>query len=282
MAPMISLLLVCALANGAPADGPSLPGFRTSPWFGEQVREEWVAEGVRALASASATFDPRKPTRLVVYATPNGNTVEQTLGCAAPEGLDWHYDIQHVAAQIRKLREVSPDENVVLVCVEADGLSWPAWKRKYMDGPDRVRKVVETLRGWVPGDTVRLSLAGHSGGGSFLFGFLDSADAIPNSVERIVFLDANSSYSDADKHGDKLLAWLQGARFRRLVVIAYDDRKIILPTGPLSSICWVTITTFSPRSHQSASRFTPSRRRRLRRSSFQQTTTLIEPLKMSC
>ena len=57
---------------------------------------------------------------------------------------------------------------------------------------------------------MRIALAGHSGGGSFLFGFIDGGDAIPDDVERIVFLDANYSYSDADKHGDKLLAWLKG------------------------------------------------------------------------
>lgn len=224
---------VLALAAFAPAADPApgasaLPGFRASPWFGEFVREEWVAEGVRALANAPERFDPKKPTRLVIYATPNGNSIEQTLGCAAAPGLDWHFDIQHVAAQVRKFREVTPDENVVLVCVEADGLSWPAWKRKYADGPARVQKVVEAVRGWVPGDTVRVSLAGHSGGGSFLFGFVDEADAIPHTVDRIVFLDANYSYSDSDKHGDKLLAWLKGDALRRLVVIAYDDRNIEL------------------------------------------------------
>lgn len=229
--PCASVLILAALATGG--DAPPLPGFRKSAWFDERVREEWVAEGVRAVANAPAGFDPKKPTRLVVYATPNGNTIEQTLGCGTADGLDWHFDIQHVAAQVRKLREVTPDENVVLVCVEADGLSWPAWKRKYNDGPARVRKVVEALRAWVPGENVRLSLAGHSGGGSFLFGFIDGGDAIPDAVERIVFLDANYSYSDADRHGDKLLAWLKSDRSRRLVVIAYDDRNVTLNGKPV-------------------------------------------------
>ncbi|HEV3383161.1 MAG TPA: hypothetical protein VG097_00015 [Gemmata sp.] len=205
----------------------ALPGFRKSPWFDELVREQVVADDVRALANAPAAFDPKKPTRLVIYATPNGSTIEQTLGCAA-EGLDWHFDIQHVAAQIRRLREVSPNENVVLVCLEAEGLSWPAWKRKYTDAPARIHKVIEAVRHWVPGEKVRLSMTAHSGGGSFLFGLIDGADAIPDFVERIVFLDANYSYSDIDKHGDKLLAWLKGDRARRLVAIAYDDRKVTL------------------------------------------------------
>jgi hypothetical protein len=226
-APVILLALI------AGADAPALPGFRKSAWPDERVREEWIAEGVRAVALAPAALDPKKSTRLVIYATPNGNTIEQTLGCATADGLDWHFDIQHVAAQVRKLRAVSPDENIVLACVEAEGLNWPVWKRKYKDGPTRVQKVVEALRAWVPGTDVRLAIAGHSGGGSFLFGFIDSAEAIPDAVERIVFLDANYSYSDTDKHGDKLLAWLKGNKGRRLVVIAYDDRKVTLNDKPI-------------------------------------------------
>ncbi|HUR54321.1 MAG TPA: hypothetical protein VMZ71_09330 [Gemmataceae bacterium] len=216
-----ALLFLLAVAAGETAP----QGFRRSAWFDEWVREEWVAEGVRAVANVPVKFDPAKPTRLVIYATPNGNTIEQTLGCGPAASLDWHFDIQHVAAQVRALQELTPGENVVLACVEADGLSWPAWKRKHADGPARVRKVVEVLRSWVPGDP-RVSLAGHSGGGSFLFGFIDADATIPDWVDRVALLDAN--YSFADTHGDKLLAWLKGDRARRLVVIAYDDREITL------------------------------------------------------
>ena len=234
---MSPALLVAALAVGAdPA--PALSGFRTAPWFGERVREEWVADGVRVVALAQGALDPAKPTRLVVYATPNGNTIEQTIGCGPADGLDWHFDIQHVAAQVRRYRETTPGENVVLACVEADGLSWPAWRRKHADAPQRVRTVVDALRGWVGGDGVRVALAGHSGGGSFLFAFLDGGNTLPAWVDRVAFLDANYSYSDADRHGDKLLAWLDGDRARRLTVIAYDDREVALngkrvvgPTG---------------------------------------------------
>jgi hypothetical protein len=216
---VIVLLSILAAAD--------LAGFRESPWFGEQVRELCWADGVRVVINAAESFDAKRPTRLVFFATPNGNTIEQTLGCGKAEGLDWHFDIQHVAAQVRRLREMQPTENVVLACLEAEGLSWPAWKRKQRNGPARIKAIVEEIRGWFPAET-RVDLSCHSGGGSFLFGFIDSAEAIPDWVERIVFLDANYSYSDADKHGDKLLAWLKGAPMRRLTVIAYDDREIVL------------------------------------------------------
>lgn len=227
----LALVLLVVLAPAASA--AELPGFRPSPWFDEQVREQWVGDGIRAVAIAPQSFDAKKPTRLIVFATPNGNTIEQTLGCGKAPGQDYRFDIQHVAAQVRALQAGRPRENVVLVCTEAEGLSWPAWKKKFKDGPARVRKAVETFRGWVPGDTVKLSLAGHSGGGSFLFGYLDSHDALPADLERVVFLDANYSYSDADRHGDKLLAWLTGDAARRLVVVAYDDRKVTYNGKPV-------------------------------------------------
>jgi hypothetical protein len=231
---MLTLLLaVLSASNSAAPPAAPLPGFRPSVWFDEQVRECWLDDGIRVVANAPRSFNPRKTTRLVIYATPNGNSIEQTLGCGKQEGLDWHFGIQHVAAQVRALRAIRENENIVLVCAEPEGLSWPAWKRKRADGPARIRKAVETIRGWVPGTSVKVALTGHSGGGSFLFGFIDAGDAIPDSIERIVFLDANYSYSDSDRHGDKLLVWLKADRARRLVVVAFDDRKIVLDGKPV-------------------------------------------------
>ena len=210
------------------ASDPPLAGFRPSAWFGEQTREQCWPDGVRALVVGPPQFNAAKPTRLVVFATPNGNTIEQTLGCAKAEGLDWHFDIQHVAAQMRSFRAAHKEENVVFACLEAEGLSWPAWKRKSSNGPKRILAVVDELRQGLSATDVRMSLAAHSGGGSFLFGFLDGYDEIPSFVEQIVFLDANYSYSDSDRHGDKLLAWLKSGPLRSLVVIAYDDRNVTL------------------------------------------------------
>ena len=207
-----------------------LPGFVASRWFGEQTLEETTPEGIRLLLNApdAAKFDAKRPTLLIVYATPNGNTIEQTMGSAMDKGTDWHFDIQHIAAQTRRLREVDGGENIVLACVEAAGLSWPAWRQKHADNAVLIHALVENLRKRVPGAPVRVALTGHSGGGSFLFGFLNSVETIPASVERIAFLDANYSYSEADKHGDKLLAWLGGNRKRHLITLAYNDRNITL------------------------------------------------------
>lgn len=202
-----------------------------SPSCSAQLSIETLDAGVRLFADlpTGGEFDPKRPTVLVVYATPNGSTIEQTLGGKAADGaapLDYRFDLQHVAAQVRCWREVDQRENIALAVVQASEKSWPAFRKAHADAPQREREIVATAVKHVGVPVAYLVLTGHSGGGSFLWGYIDAEDAIPTNVRRIAFLDANYSYSDASKHGDKLLAWLRGDPSRTLIVIAYDDREI--------------------------------------------------------
>ena len=206
----------------------ALPGFGRSPWFGEQTREEKTPSGIRMVLNAPGEIRADKPTTVIFYATPNGNTIEQTLGCALVPGMDWHFDIQHIAAQTRLLRETDRSRNYVLVCMEAEGRSWPSWRQKHPDNPQIIRETLESTMGKFPGSKLDAVVAGHSGGGSMITGFINAYDELPSWVARIVFLDANYNYSDEEQHGDKLLKWLRGDPSRRLIVMAYDDREIML------------------------------------------------------
>ena len=236
-------LLVMALLGGAvTAAGRTVsaappPEFKRSPWFGEWVRADRTPEGIRCALNLPARINPDRPTRLVVYATPNGSSLEETLGSERTDAMSWRYDLQHVAAQTRRWRELNTRENVVLACVEADGKSWPAWRARHPENGALIRQLVEATAARVPAPVTRITLTGHSGGGSFLFGFINGGASIPNRVDRIAFLDANYSYSD-DDHAAKLLSWLGEERDHRLFVVAYDDRRIMLdgklvvgPTG---------------------------------------------------
>lgn len=210
-----------------------MPGFAKAPFFGEQTRDSITALGVHIHVNAPQQMNPAKTTTVVFYATPNGNTIAQTLGCKMVAGLDWHYDIQHIAAQTRVLRDVTPDQNIVLACVQPEERSWPAWRAKHSDNATLIRSMVEdTIKG-LPGKSISVALTGHSGGGSMIFGFLNSSDEIPSYVKRIAWLDANYAYSDDEKHGDKLVKWLRGDKFRTLVVLCYDDRNITLNGKPV-------------------------------------------------
>ncbi|GDY10743.1 MAG: hypothetical protein DWI21_11740 [Planctomycetota bacterium] len=222
------ILAFASLLTAMPSSTPAqalLPGFQKSLPFNEQVKWSRLESGVRVLVNAPAELTD-KPRVLVIFATPNGNTIEQTLGCAAAKGLDWRFDIQHVAAQIRRLRELDREREIVLAAVQAPKLSWPTFRREQAGANTIIRDLVATLAKEVSAEQVVLTC--HSGGGSFIFGELNAAEALPTSVERIVFLDANYSYSDDEGHGDKLLAWLNGDAIRRLVVVAYDDRELTL------------------------------------------------------
>ncbi|WP_428939749.1 hypothetical protein [Fontivita pretiosa] len=221
---------------------------RTSSWsaeadsrradnpFGEQVAV-WRLHEARIVINAppAERFGQARPTRIVLYALPNGNTIEQTIGCRANPQQDWHFDIQHIGAQTRLLREIQPDINIVVAYLEAEGLSWPAWRQKRAASPGLIREMVEQVIARAPGRDKRLTLAAHSGGGSFIWAYLDGGDAIQEMIERIVLLDANYSYSDESHHGEKLLAWLKADRSRVLVVIAYDDRDVMLNGRPVVS-----------------------------------------------
>jgi hypothetical protein len=233
-----SLLLVAMPSSQARAESDSHP---------------WIASGQFAESSFTKIIDPKirinvnapldnksKPapaTRLIVYALPNGNTLEQTLGCQMKPNVHWRYDIQHVAAQVRLLRTLEPNERIVVICAEAPGLSWPSFRAAHKDASSIIHAMIEKWRTEFGSDETKIFLTGHSGGGGFIFSEIEASDEIPAYIDRIAFLDANYNF-DAKQHAGKFERWLKADNARRLVVIAYDDReityegkKVVGPTG---------------------------------------------------
>jgi len=197
---------------------------------GEIVGTDTLPGDVRVVVVAppAADSDPGKPTRLLLYALPNGNTIEQTFGRRLKEGVDWHYGIQHIGAQTRRLRETVRDWNIVVAYLEAPSLSWPHWTKTREGSAAIILRIVDSLRARVRGMPVTVTLSGHSGGGSFIFGMLDAMDDIPLWVDRISFLDSNYGYDSEAGYRGKLVRWLRKDPSHVLSVIAYDDREIVL------------------------------------------------------
>ena len=166
---------------------------------------------------------------LILYALPNGNTTAQTMGRLMTPGLDWHYDIQHIAAQTRALRTMGLP-NAVVAYLEAEKLSWPSWRSTHAaeNANARIVQIVDSIRR-VAGNAkdMTVTLAGHSGGGSFMFGFVEGQHSIPAWVNRIVFLDATYNF-DSLQHGQKFADWLNANPSHKLVSLAYDDRNIMV------------------------------------------------------
>ena len=204
-----------------------LTGFHESPQFNERVASFTFDPEVKVHinAPASPAFAKGKKVLLVFFTLPNGNTTEQTIGHKLQPGDDWHFDIQHIGAQTRFLREMIKDRVIVVAYLEADMKSWPAWRRKHSDG--KIPEIISTVRKIFTNSPMEIVLSGHSGGGSFIFGYMNAISKIPDDVIRIAFLDSNYAYNTTD-HLSKLTNWLKASKQHRLCVLAYHDDIALL------------------------------------------------------
>ncbi|MSU51346.1 MAG: hypothetical protein EXS37_20040 [Opitutus sp.] len=189
----------------------------------EELRFE---PGVRAVLDVPEEMEAGIPVRLILYALPAGNTIEQTIGRRVQPGDDWHFDIQHIGAQTRWLRARVHDANLIVVYLQSDEKSFVLWRRKYPDHAARIVSIVDALRRRFAAS--KIVLTGHSAGGSFTFGFLDGLERVPADIERIAFLDSDYAYDVAKAHDAKLGQWLADSPAHRLCVIAYQDHVALL------------------------------------------------------
>ena len=100
---------------------------------GEQLSTITNADGVRIVIDAPSPMPENKNMTLVFYGLPNGGTVEQAIGKQTKPGDDWHYNIQHIGAQTRYLRNRFPNQTLVVAYMENNLKSWPAWRKKHGD-----------------------------------------------------------------------------------------------------------------------------------------------------
>ena len=213
---------------GADLPAPDTVVFQTSGRFGERIARFSIEPEVEVQVNVPANYMPGsdKPVRLILYALPNGNTTEQTIGRTLKPGDDWHFDIQHIGAQTRFLRQQMTNRIIVIAYLETVSKSWPAWCRKH--GDQGIPGIVERVRNLFPGQPLEVVLTGHSGGGRFTFGYLNAVERIPEDIVRIAFLDSNYAYSAEQGHHVKLLTWLNAAPSHFLCVLAYHDSIALL------------------------------------------------------
>src|SRR5215211_6229129 len=94
--PRRAAVLVLLVTTSASAG--ALDGFEPTGFLNEQQKTWTTSDGVRVFVNAPGDFDAARPTQLVLFALPNGNSIEWTMGAKLQPGMDWHYDIQHVGA----------------------------------------------------------------------------------------------------------------------------------------------------------------------------------------
>lgn len=235
-----TLLLVGGLflVHAEAQETPALQGFDQSPFFNEQIVTFRLSDDMTIHIDAASidSFRTDLPVGLVLYALPNGNTIEHTVGKVMQTGDDWHYNIQHIGAQTRFLREQIQDYNLITVYLESTQLSWPSWKTHFPNYDDITRATVEYLLSCFEAYDPFIVLSSHSGGGRFIFSYLDGVTEIPDYIKRICFLDSNYGYEH--NYGDQFISWLNGSPDRFLSVLAYNDsialyngEPIVSPTG---------------------------------------------------
>jgi len=213
-----------------------LPGFKASGSFDEQqMIIENLAPDTRILINAPINgFDEGSKVLLIFFALPNGNTIEQTFGKNLKEGDDWHFNIQHIGAQTRFLRQILKKQTVVVAYLESQPKSWPLWKANTPDFQVQAKRMVDEVKFMFSKWNPQVVLNGHSGGGRFIFSYLDAADKIPEDVVRIAFLDSDYGYEDSI-YGPKLTRWLKSGNNKFLCTLAYNDSVVVLNGKPIVS-----------------------------------------------
>lgn len=178
-------------------------------------------------------FSSHKQTQLVLYALPNGNSIEQTMGKKMQEGDDWHFDIQHIAAQTNFIRDKIKSENIVVVYVENNYKSWPSYKTKHENYHELITALIDTIPKLLLLKKYYYHLNGHSGGGALILAYLQSQERLPSIIHRISFLDSDYNYDST--YTNKFVQWLKRSSSNYLSVFAYNDSVVVYNGKPLVS-----------------------------------------------
>ena len=191
---------------------------------------------VLIVVNAPLEMDAKKKTKMILFALPNGNDIEYTAGKVRKQEEDFRYDVQHIAAQTRWLRENKPQYNYVTVYLQASMRSWGTWRRLHRDNglsakilPAIIQDMADLYKPYNPS----ITLSSHSGGGYFIFEYLRVAEKINPLIERIAFLDSTYGYEEED-YKEKLTKWLKNKK-HYLNVTSYQDSTVIYNGKPLVS-----------------------------------------------
>ena len=213
-----------------------MPSFKISGSFEEQqILIENPTANTRILINAPLKgFEKNNRVLLIFFALPNGNTIEWTFGKQLKANDDWHFNIQHIGAQTRFLRKVIKDQTVVVAFLEAGQKSWPAWKKETPGFLQEVKGMVDNTTKLFAKWNPQVVLNGHSGGGRFIFSYLEAVGKIPENVKRIAFLDSDYGYEDTI-HGQPLVDWLKSGKDKFLCTLAYNDSVVVYNGQPIVS-----------------------------------------------
>lgn len=194
--------------------------------FSQSIQSFIMYGDVRVTMDVPGNYSSKLKTIIILYALPNGNNTEHTMGKKIRKGEDWHFDIQHIKAQTQFARNELRKQNIVVAYLENNYKSWPAWKARHANYITEVQHITDTIFSLLSAKEKVIYLSGHSGGGRFIFSFLDGVKEIPSYIQRISFLDSDYGYEAV--YLPKFRSWLQNNRSAYLNVFAYNDSVALL------------------------------------------------------
>ena len=218
-------IIISLLAAGCPVANAQEPGHLIDSFR--------IYDGVKVTIDRPADLSGKKKTIICFFALPNGNSTEQTMGRKMEAGDDWHFDIQHIRAQTGFIRQQLTNENFVVIYLENSYKSWPSWKQKNPGFRKIIPHMIDSLAGLIPVKQKVIYLNGHSGGGSFIFGYLAGVDVIPKYIKRISFLDSDYGYDSS--YYPKFHVWLTKVKGSALNAFAYNDSVALYNGKPVVS-----------------------------------------------
>ncbi len=224
---LLLLPIILIFSEGCSDDGdspyPQFDNLQVMEETGEYYCRFNFYPGIRILISLppAKMYKDDNPDLLIFYPLPNGNNINQTVGKRMKERDDWHFDIQHIGAQGRYLRNYNQDQNIIIIYLEAFQKSWPRWKTVTPYYSGEIKNIYEYILSFFRHKEFSVMLSGHSGGGRFLFSLTDAFESVPDEVKRISFLDSDYGYDD--HYGQIFSDWLTASDSNHLSVLAYND-----------------------------------------------------------
>jgi hypothetical protein len=220
-------------------DAVTLPGFIQNERTHEQIRSFRWGNDVNIVINApgNSSLCPEKETLILFYACPAGNTIEWTIGKELKTGDDWHYDIQHIGAQTRFLREVQKNKNIITVYIQNDARSWSRYSDLHpLSFAEQTENMIKDVLEIFSGLDYKVTLSGHSAGGTWILNYLQGIDVLPPWIDRLAFLDGNYNYKFHAAHYDRIFErFLTDRNESHICILAYNDSIALYQGRPFIS-----------------------------------------------
>ena len=212
--------------------GAALPNFTQNEMMQEQTRSYiWGGDvNVHINAPGEDSLKLEKETIIVFYALPAGNTILCTIGKQLEDGDDWHYDIQHIGAQTRFVRNTLKDKNVITIYLQPTNNAWQLYDNNHpSDYINLIQQMVTSILSQFSEFDYKVTLNSHSAGGSWILRYMEGVSELPTWIDRLGFIDSNYNYRlNPVRYDGMFKQFLNERDSTNLCFLVYNDSTALL------------------------------------------------------